>query len=156
MRSNLRFIVPVVILLGIVAAAFWYLTQPTAAQSGILTASGTIEATSWTVAPELSGRVLSVNAAEGDAVTAGSALVVFDDAGLAAQQTQAEAAAAAARANLALLEAGATDHQISAAQAQLDASEANLRAANASFAQLTAGARPEWVRAALDRLGPAR
>ena len=156
MRSNLRFIVPVVILLGIVAAAFWYLTQPTAAQSGILTASGTIEATSWTVAPELSGRVLSVNAAEGDAVTAGSALVVFDDAGLAAQQTQAEAAAAAARANLALLEAGATDHQISAAQAQLDASEANLRAANASFAQLTAGARPEWVRAALDRLVQAR
>lgn len=156
MRSNLRFIVPVVILLGIVAAAFWYLTQPTAAQSGILTASGTIEATSWTVAPELSGRVLAVNAAEGDAVTAGSAVVVFDDAGLAAQQAQAEAAAAAARANLALLEAGATDNQISAAQAQVDAAEANLRAANASLAQLTAGARPEWVRASLDRLVQAR
>lgn len=156
MRPNPRIVFPVILLLAVAGAAVWYLTRPTAAQSGVLTASGTIEATSWIVAPELTGRVTAVNAEEGGAVTAGSPLVVFDDAGLAAQQTQAEAALDAAKANLALLEAGPTETQIAALQAQAAAAEAALRAANANLAQITSGSRPETVRAALDRLVQAR
>ncbi|HRF46629.1 MAG TPA: efflux RND transporter periplasmic adaptor subunit [Anaerolineales bacterium] len=119
MHPNPRIVVPIVGLIAVVGGAFWYLTLPTAAQSGVLTASGTIEGTSWAIAPELSGRVLSVTAAEGSPVSAGQTLVTFDDSSLAAQLDQAEAALAAAQANLALLEAGATDAQLAAAAAQV-------------------------------------
>ncbi|MBL8094959.1 MAG: efflux RND transporter periplasmic adaptor subunit [Anaerolineales bacterium] len=119
MHPNPRIVLPIVLLVAVVGGAFWYLTLPTAAQSGVLTASGTIEGTSWTVAPELSGRVASVTAEEGAAVTAGQTLVVFDDSSLSAQLNQAEAALAAAQANLALLEAGPTGGQRAAAEAQV-------------------------------------
>lgn len=119
MRPNPRIIAPIVLLAAVVGGAFWYLTRPTAAQSGILTASGTIESTSWTIAPELSGRVVSVNAAEGAPVSGGQELVVFDDSSLKAQLAQAEGALGAAQANLALLQAGATDAQLASAEAQV-------------------------------------
>ena len=43
MRPNPRIVAPIVLLAAVVGGAFWYLTRPTTAQSGILTASGTIE-----------------------------------------------------------------------------------------------------------------
>lgn len=126
MHPNPRIVLPIVLLVAGVGGAFWYLTLPTAAQNGVLTASGTIESTSWTIAPELSGRVASVSAEEGAAVSAGQTLVVFDDSSLAAQLGQAEATLAAAQANLALLEAGPTDAQLAAAEAQVAQTQQSL------------------------------
>ncbi|PKO24014.1 MAG: hypothetical protein CVU38_00955 [Chloroflexi bacterium HGW-Chloroflexi-1] len=91
-----------------------------------LKASGTISATEVKVVAEGSGRVVAVNAAEGDPVQAGQALVVLDAALLQAQRKQADAALAAAKGNQAAAEANAT-----AAQANLD--------------QLKAGARPQEI-----------
>ena len=62
----------------------------------------------------------------------------------------------AARANLDLLNAGATPEQLAAAEAQLAQADANRQAAEAGFAALTAGARPEAVAAARLRLEQAR
>ncbi len=70
-------------------------TQPTALQ-----ASGLIEATEIAVAPELSGRVVSVLVAEGDSVEAGDPLLVLDDGLLQAEKRTLEAALDSANANV--------------------------------------------------------
>jgi HlyD family secretion protein len=111
----------------VLGGTYWWQVRPAAVNGGDVI-SGTIEATEVTVAAESSGRVASVNAAEGDAVRAGQELVVFDTALLQAQRAQAEAARTAAQGALAAAEANAA-----AAQAQLD--------------QLLAGARPQEIRA---------
>ena len=78
------------------------------ANSTALQASGQIEATEITVAPELSGRVVDVTAAEGDSVTADDPLLILDDSLLQAQKRTLETGLDTANAN------------IQAAQAALD------------------------------------
>lgn len=66
-----------------------------------LQASGLIEATEISVAPELSGRVVAVLVSEGQAVIAGDLLLSLDDSLLQAQKRTLEAALDSARANVA-------------------------------------------------------
>jgi len=75
---------------------------------GLLTASGFVEAVKIEVSPELSGKVVSVLAAEGDSVKQGDELMRIDDSLIKAQRNvavaglaQAEAAAGMTRAALA-------------------------------------------------------
>jgi len=127
MHPNPRRIVPVVIVVLVVAAgAIWYLNQPSDT-NGATTGSGTIEATSVTLAPEIAGRVAEVLVDEGDAVKAGDALVRLDGATLEAQRGQAAAALAAAQATadaadaeVALLQAGPSAEQVAVAQAGVE------------------------------------
>jgi HlyD family secretion protein len=129
MRNNLRRIVPLIIVLGLIAyGGYQVFKQQAQAQNAALKGSGSIEATEVTVAAEAAGRVRDVLAGEGDAVKAGQPLVQFDDAILRAQRVQAEAALAATRGNQA------------AAQASLAAAQANLE-------QLHAGPRPQEIEA---------
>jgi multidrug resistance efflux pump len=128
MRGRLHRVFPVLIILALAGAGYWWWQGRTVAGNGGGVVSGTIEATEVTVAAESAGRVAAVNAAEGDAVQAGQELVVFDTALLRAQRQQAEAALAAAKGAHAAAEANAT-----AAQAALD--------------QLKAGARPQEIAA---------
>ena len=107
---------------------WWYRTQPAA--PGALTATGTIEAVEVAVAAEVSGRVLAVSAAEGDAVTNGQTLLTLDDTLLKAQRAQLAAAAAAAKssahaaaANLALQKSAPTKEQLLVAQTVVDKAE---------------------------------
>jgi HlyD family secretion protein len=131
MHPNPRRILPVVVLLAIAAlVGWWWQNNQAAAQTGDLSASGTIEATQVEVAAEIGGRITAVNAAEGDHVTAGAPLVTLDDTLLRAQRDQALAALAQAQAGLA------------GAQARLD--------------QAKAGARPDAVAAAQARVDQAR
>jgi membrane fusion protein YbhG len=124
MHPNPRRIIPVVVLvLAIAAGVIWYLNQPSDT-SGATTGSGTIEATSVTLAPEIAGRVAEVLVDEGDAVRAGDALVRLDGATLEAQRDQAAAALAAAHATaeaagaeVALLQAGSSPEEVAVAQA---------------------------------------
>jgi HlyD family secretion protein len=69
--------------------------QPATA-SKTLSASGTVAATNVNVAAELGGKVLEVNAAEGDAVKAGDVLFKLDCSLLQAQRDQSQAAVDAA------------------------------------------------------------
>ena len=126
MRGRLVRVVPVLFIVALAAAGYYWWQGRTAALSGGGSISGTIEATEVTVAAESSGRVVAVNAAEGDAVQAGQELVTFDTALLQAQRKQAEANLAAVKGTRAAAEAST-----SAAQANLD--------------QLRAGARPQEI-----------
>lgn len=65
-----------------------------------LQASGQIEATEIAVAPEMSGRVVEVLAAEGDSVTAGDPLLYLDDSLLQAEMRTLEASLDSANANV--------------------------------------------------------
>ena len=77
------------------------------------TASGIIADTHGQVAPEISGKVVSINIAEGDSVKAGDVLFRLDDQLLQAQRSQAQAAVDLANSSL-----KAANAQLQSAQAQ--------------------------------------
>jgi HlyD family secretion protein len=152
MHGRRRIIAPIVLLVVVVGAvAIWYVNQPTAAQDGALTASGTIEATSVVVSPEVAGRVTEVTVAEGDQVAAGDVVVRLDSSLLDAQRGQAEAAiaqatamrsqadaaVAAAQASLDLLRAGPSDEQLAVARRQVQQAQTAYRAARKAYADLS-------------------
>jgi multidrug resistance efflux pump len=109
----------------------WLQTNPDPAVSGLslrentssgipLQATGIIEASSVTLSSELGGRIVALHAAEGTSVTAGQLLIALDDSLQTARLAQADAAVAQAKAQLALLEAGARPEEIARAEALVD------------------------------------
>ncbi len=152
MHGRRRIIAPIVLVIVLVVAGVtWYLNQPTAAADGSLTASGTIEATTVVISPEIAGRAIEVSVAEGDTVAEGDVLVRLDPGLLDAQQgqadaavaqakaviTQAEAGVAAAQANLALLKAGPSTAQLDVAQRQVDQAVTAWRVARDAYRDLS-------------------
>src|SRR5205085_9145469 len=98
MHPNPRRVVPIILILALAGVGWWYFTRPAVADDGALTASGTIEAVTVNISPEVSGRVTAVNASEGGAVKAGDVLVTFDTRAVDAQRAQAAAAVTAVQA----------------------------------------------------------
>jgi HlyD family secretion protein len=90
--------IPILIVLGLIAYGAWYLLQENQTQATSLKASGTIEAVEVSVASEVSGKVVEVLAAEGDAVEAGVPLLRIEDELLLAQRQEAQAGLEAAQA----------------------------------------------------------
>jgi len=86
-------------------------------ESNQLTASGFLSAVEASVAPELSGRVLSISVEEGQTVTQGQPLFQLDDEYIIAQRDQASAAVQAAEA------------AVEAAQRQADSARAQYELA---------------------------
>ncbi len=152
MRSRMRFI-PVVIILVVAAMGIYWLTTRVTAQAQGLKASGTIEATDVTVSPEIGGRVVDVLATDGDTVKQDQPVVRLDDTllqaqlkqieaniqAMQAQQQVAKAQQRAAQANYDLLKSGPLIEQVQAAQEAVNTAEANVAAAQAQLAQLKAG-----------------
>ncbi|MCX8066483.1 MAG: efflux RND transporter periplasmic adaptor subunit [Anaerolineae bacterium] len=97
--------------------------------NGPLSASGFVEGTEVRIAPEVGGRVAEVLVDEGDEVIVGQVLVRLDDALMRTRRGEAEAAVAAARANLARVRAGARPAEIAAARAALAQAEAEREGA---------------------------
>lgn len=128
MHPNPKRIIPVVIVLALLGLGYWYFFGGgrATAEDGSLSASGTIEAVTVNVSPELGGRVVSVNATEGDSVQAGDVLIQFDTTLLEAQRAQAEAAVSAAEAANVAAHAGQR-----AAQSAAEAAAANYDLLNA-------------------------
>ncbi|WKZ41803.1 MAG: efflux RND transporter periplasmic adaptor subunit [Anaerolineales bacterium] len=92
----------IVILVLIIAFSIYFIvTQSTQEKNGVLTASGTIEATQVNIAPELAGKVIEVLVEEGQFVTKDSTLLHLDPSLLTAQQAVASAAVDSANAALA-------------------------------------------------------
>jgi HlyD family secretion protein len=161
MKTRLRFIPIVLIIIVAVLGVYWF-TQRAAALVQGLKASGTIEATDIAIAPEIGGRVVEVLAAEGEVVQADQAIVRLDDSLLQAQlkqvqaniqaaqaqQRAAQAQQQAAQANYDLLKSGPLGDQIAAAEQAVKTAEANVNALEAQLAQLKAGARGGDIAAA--------
>jgi membrane fusion protein YbhG len=100
------------------------LDKVNAPQDGLLTASGSIQADSIRIASELGGRIAEIHVTKGQAVRAGEALVVLDSTQVLDKITEAQAAVAAAEAELALAQAGPRAEQAAAARAMLSLAEA--------------------------------
>lgn len=128
-----KFVIPVVIL-AFAVAVYILVTALSSKESGELVVSGTIEAQSSVIAPEIGGKVIAIYVNEGDSVTAGDVLFCIDDTLLLAQRGVAEAALVLAQ--------GA----VSTSQASMDAAAANfdlsLAAARAESAPLRAA---DWI-----------
>jgi len=135
MHPNPRKVAPIIVLIILLAsAAWWYFGGGrAAADTGAVSASGTIEATQININPELGGRVSAVNVKEGESVKAGDVLVQFDPALLTAQRAQAAAGLKAVQANLALLKAGPSKEQIAVAQSAVDRAGAAADAAQSAY-----------------------
>ena len=107
---------PVIILLvlailGAVAYFLWPQFATVAANS-TLTASGTVESTEISIAPELSGKVAEVKVNEGDSVKAGDVLFRLDDSLLKAQKDVATAGLEAAKAAASTAQAAVASAQV--------------------------------------------
>jgi HlyD family secretion protein len=101
-----------------------------------LIASGSVEGESVSLVSEFGGRIVSLNADEGDQVEAGQVLAVLDDSLLQAEAAQAETAVAAAEANLASVQAGTHPAEILAASAMLRQAIAQRNAARIAWEDL--------------------
>jgi HlyD family secretion protein len=123
MPSNIRRILPLVLLLALVTAAVIYLVDVSGSEDGPLRASGTVEAVQITISPEMSGKVAEVHVVEGQAVLSGEALFQLDGELLRAQKDRSEA--------------------------ELDTAEAQLGAARAAHANAAAGLESARVQEAL-------
>lgn len=120
-----RILIPVVLLVVIGLAAWYFIDKGnSAAESTLSQASGTVEATTISMAPELAGRVAEVLVEQGDAVQAGDPLFRLDSEMLQAQRRRAAAAFDSAQANLATAETG-----LAAAEAARNSAAAGLEAA---------------------------
>lgn len=120
MRKRAIAVVAVVLLLAVVGYVGWQ-SLCDGETSGVLVASGTVEATDARLGFEVPGRLAEVAVREGDEVEAGRLLARLDDASARARRDQAAAQLAAARAQLADLLAGAREQEIAEARAAVAA-----------------------------------
>jgi HlyD family secretion protein len=94
------------------------------AADGAIVASGFIEGKEVTIASEVSGRIAEMLVDRGDTVKEGDVLARLDGTALESQRAEAAAGLAAARANLARVQAGTRPEEIAAAQAALAQAQA--------------------------------
>ncbi|MGD8322012.1 MAG: biotin/lipoyl-binding protein, partial [Gemmatimonadota bacterium] len=115
MAKRIRIIVPVVVVVGAVAA--WLLLRNGAGDAQGLTASGTVEATEADLGFQVPGRVAEVVVQEGDVVSGGQLLAVLDTTELRASRDASASQLEAAEARLAELRRGARPEEIVQAEA---------------------------------------
>ena len=110
-----------VVVLILVIAATWMVLGRRADADGMLTASGTVEATDADLGFQVAGRVLEITTEEGDAVTEGTVLARLDARELDAVLEGARAQLEAAEARLMELERGARPQEVVTAEAAVRA-----------------------------------
>ena len=157
-RSRLRRYLPGLLFLGVLAGVaylLWRLFFAGAVQpENVITLSGRIEGDPASVAAKLSGRILEIRVREGDTVNAGDVIAVLDDEQIRARETQAQAAvtdaeakAAAANAQIAVLQEQLRQSELLTEQARTDAqgrvhqAESEVVAAEAELARQEAANR---------------
>lgn len=135
-----RRLLPTLLLLAVVGAglAIWRRAGGPQTQ-GMLRAWGTVEATEWSVASKVPGRITQLLAPEGSEVTAGQVIARLDAAEMDAMVAQARASVDAARARLAQAERALlahrrqTDAAVAQAQAQVAAARARIPQAESAW-----------------------
>lgn len=143
--------------MGTREAASTPLPVVTQAAEGIVLAEAAVEAADWQALRfELGGTVAAVLVDEGDPVTAGQVLVRLDQDNARIGVQQAEAALAAAQAQLAQVKAGARPEEIAALEAELKAAQAGVTGAVAQRDELKAGSTEARVTAAEAQLAAAQ
>lgn len=100
MKKRILGILPLLALLVIVVATWFYLENVTAKENGKLLVSGTVEAKEVDIASEISGKVKEVHVDEGQVIHEGDLILTLDDSLLQAQYDQAKKAVEVAEAGL--------------------------------------------------------
>lgn len=103
-----------------------------------LRVSGHVEATEVRLAPEMGGRVLTLDVKEGDRVEAGARILTLDATDLTLAIARAKTEQAAAEAQLRLVRVSARPEDIRQAEAQVEAAKAEVPAAKAELDAATA------------------
>ncbi|UCC63030.1 MAG: efflux RND transporter periplasmic adaptor subunit [Anaerolineae bacterium] len=137
----------VVLVCALAPRVSWLASPAQPARGEVLEASGIIQAEEVLVASEWGGTIAAIPVGEGDKVAAGEVLVQLDTALLDAQIEAARAAVALAEAGLVQAKAGARAGQIAVAEAQLAQAEtARLAAMQAVSDTLALVENPQEVR----------
>ena len=124
------------VVLGAVLMASSACTAP--ADPNHLRVSGHVEATEVRLAPEMGGRVLTLDVKEGDRVAAGARVLTLDATDLSLSIARARTEQAAAEAQLRLVRAPVRTEDVHQAEAQVDAARAEVPAAQAEADAATA------------------
>ncbi|TQF83080.1 efflux RND transporter periplasmic adaptor subunit [Elioraea sp. Yellowstone] len=142
MRRLFRLLVMLALFGGVGAAAWWWLARPPLVRADVVTlgpavdavyATGTVEPVLWArIGPLVKGRLIALEAEEGERVRAGQVLARLDDSVARAQLAEAEARASFLREEAGRLRALAAREIV--AQAALDRAESEARAAAAVVA----------------------
>lgn len=103
------------------------------ANSNLIEASGTIEATEVKVASEIGGKVVEVRVKEGEEIQKGALLLRLDDSEAREKVAEAEAALKEALAQLRKAQTGATPEQLNLAEAALSQATARRDAARTAW-----------------------
>lgn len=123
MNRRMRIVIPLLVVAAGVTTAVLVLDGK---DDGVITSSGTVEATEADLGFQVPGRIDSIAAREGDAVQAGQALAWLDRTELLARREAAESQRAAAAARLAELETGFRTEEIAQAREALRAANERL------------------------------
>lgn len=122
-----RVVAGVVVLVVVAVVSALVVRARSAGQAGdAITASGTVEAREADLGFQAAGRIVSIDADEGDAVAAGQMLAVLDTAELSARRAAVAAQLDAARAQLTELERGARPEEVAQARAAAAAARQRL------------------------------
>ena len=103
------------------------------ADPNALRVSGHVEATEVRLAPEMGGRVLSLDVKEGDRVAAGARILTIDATDLQLAIARAKTEQASAEAQLRLVRMAARPEDVRQAEAQVEAAKADVPAAKAEL-----------------------
>jgi HlyD family secretion protein len=129
-KLEMRKRIPILILLLLIASAWYLYSRGQAADNTDLQVSGTVEAEQVSLAAELSGRVVEILAEEGQAVKVGEVLFRLDDRLLQVQRQRALAALQTAQANVLVAETGLAKAEagVKTAQSAYEAAQAAAQA----------------------------
>lgn len=122
--------------LGAALAASTACSTPT--DPNHLRVSGHVEATEVRLAPEMGGRVLTLDVKEGDRVAVGARVLTIDATDLSLSIARAKTEQASAEAQLRLVRAPVRSEDVHQAEAQVDAARAEVPAAQAEVDAATA------------------
>ncbi len=122
---------PRVAVVAAAVAALWSSACQAPEDPNNLRVSGHVEATEVRLAPEMGGRLLTLDVKEGDRVTAGQRILTIDATDLQLSIARAKTEQASAEAQLRLVSASARVEDVQQAQAQVDAANADVPAAQA-------------------------
>jgi HlyD family secretion protein len=122
-----RRVVAVIAVLALVGTLLWaFVLRGDGGGSDVLSASGTVEATTADLGFQSAGRIDTIAVREGDAVAAGQELAWLDRADLDARKAAADAQVAALQAQLRELERGARPEERAQARAAVEATRQRL------------------------------
>jgi HlyD family secretion protein len=154
MKRAVGIVIVIIVVAGAAGGSWWYVTkhpewqawlqeqvQRAMSELGLgggqavqgLAASGFIEADEASVSTDMGGRIVALNADEGDEVTSGQVMVLLDDSLLLPQIEMAKAELAAAEANLAQIKAAVRPETLDYALAQLQQAQAARDAAQVAW-----------------------